>query len=102
MILNFVALRKPPESAAPTTLATLSDFQRQLAEAAAGPDPSGRTVAVAKAFVDEERFVDSPDGLRRGTELLVLHAELSDGSSRSIEQIDALVRAAVGDAVWVP
>jgi hypothetical protein len=102
MILSFVALRNPPENAALPTLAALSDFQLQLAEAAAGPDPSGRTVAVAKAFVDEERFVDSPDGLRRGTELLALHAELSDGSSRSIEQIDTLVRAAVGDAVWVP
>ena len=57
-ILNFVALRNPPKDAAPLTLAALSDFQQQLDEAAAGPDPSGRTAALAKAFVDEGRFVD--------------------------------------------
>ena len=99
VILSFVALRKPPENTAPPTLAAVSDFQQQLAAAAGGPDPSGRAVAVAQAFVDEQRFVGSPDGLSRGAELLALHAQLSDGSSRRMAQIDALVRAAVGGAV---
>ena len=56
MILSFVALRKPPENAAAPSFAASSDFQLQLAEAAAGQDPSETTVAVAKAFVEDQRF----------------------------------------------
>ena len=62
MILSFVALRSPPDNPAPASLATSSDFQLQLAEAASGPDQSGRTVAIAKEFVDDERFVGSQGG----------------------------------------
>ena len=58
MILSFVALRKPPENAAAPSFAASSDFQLQLAEAAAGQDPSETTVAVAKAFVEDQRFVE--------------------------------------------
>jgi len=102
MILSFVALRSPPDNPAPASLATSSDFQLQLAEAASGPDQSGRTVAIAKEFVDDERFVGSPGALRRGTELLALHAALDDGSSRTMEQIATLVQAAIGDDVGAP
>ena len=59
-------------------------------------------MAIAKEFVDDERFVDSPGALRRGTELLALHAALDDGSSRTMEQIATLVQAAIGDDVGAP
>lgn len=98
-ILSFVALRPVSTDASlPPPLDDPSDFQGELAAAAAGPNPHADSVAAAKSFVDSGRFLSAADQAERGVEFLALVDRLSDVASRTPDEIEAEVREIVGTA----
>jgi hypothetical protein len=97
-ILNFVAVRRPPEHEfTPPTLADTSDLQRQLDAAAASADPPAERSQAATGFVEGTEAVTAPDQVNRGPELVALHDSLTGDSFPTIDEITTRVRAAVGD-----
>lgn len=96
-ILNFVAVRRPPEQEpTPPTLADTSDLQRQLDAAATSADPPAERTQAATGFVEGTEAVTAPDQVNRGRELVALVDSLTGDSLPSIEGITTRVRDAVG------
>lgn len=94
---TFVALRPLPEPAdvAPE-LASDTEFQRQLAVAATGPDPRAAAGAASTAYVKGQNFLgpDDADAVTSGERLIKLVATLQDGTERTPEKVVELVREA--------
>ncbi|MEO6826946.1 MAG: hypothetical protein ABI170_06475 [Microbacteriaceae bacterium] len=97
-VLNFVAIRKPSiESATPVSLASSSDFQTKLREAAQEPNSAGETIAVARDFAAAEDIVTVSDRVQRGPEFIALFDLLTDGQRHDPGDIGAAVRRTTGD-----
>lgn len=82
-VLNFVALRPPPAKVAPApTLASESDFQHRLSEAADSAHPLENAIEAAQAFIQSGRFLDNPDEVEQGERLLALYNQLTNPELR--------------------
>ncbi|MFT4101131.1 MAG: hypothetical protein QM674_08875, partial [Burkholderiaceae bacterium] len=95
---SFVALRPLPPAPARLELASDTEFQQQLSEAASDRNPQAAVVAAAVAFTTGQRFLGSnrADAVNLGEKLVELVATLQDGTDRVPTEIVDLVRSATG------
>ena len=98
VILNYAVLRPVvPDGASRSTLSSDSDFQRQLAAAAASAEPLAGATTAAQAFV-RSGFLRRPEEVPHGPSLIALVARLRSGPLPGPEELLSAVRAALGDA----
>lgn len=96
-IFGFVALRRPSQEAARSvTLAGSSDFQQQLARAAATANALGEVTRAAQAFADAGRLLTDADGAHRGTAFLEAYEVWAGRSGEQLGDIDSDVRRVAG------
>lgn len=95
---SFVALRPLPQVTAGIELASDTEFQQQLSEAASSREPQTAVVAAAVAFVAGQGFLgpSRADAVNLGEKLVELVATLQDGTDRAPTEVVDLVRTATG------
>lgn len=98
-IFGFVALRRPSQEAPRSaTLAGSSDFQQQLARAAAGANTLADVTAAAQRFADGGGMLTDVDAAYRGRAFLEMYERLANRSGEDATDLASEVRGVAGQS----